>query len=405
MNENVTSAMRPIGEITRWLSGGTPDRSNASYWRGEIPWISAFTLKTTEISTSDQFITKDAVASGSKMAPLDSTLLLVRGSALHKEIRAGLVVAPVAFNQDVKALIPTEAIVPKYLTFAIQGNADQLLRLVTSAGNTAGVLDTKVVQDFEIHVPERREQQKIIAALNDADSFVMTLERLITKKQSIMQGMMQQLLTGKTRLPGFTGQWKNHSLSDLAVIDPEGLPSGTNAGELIDYISLEDVSRGLLLKSTRTTFRDAPSRARRVIRSMDVLFGTVRPNLQSHALYRGGLPRPIASTGFAVIRAIAERSDPKFLLGLIMSDLATAQIERIIAGSNYPAVSSRDVRGLSFTVPDVQEQVAIGEALADFESEIGLLRVRLAKARAVKLGMMQQLLTGRAVLQPAEANA
>ena len=95
--------LRPIGSVTKWLSGGTPDRSRADFWAGSIPWISAFTLKTSEIYSSDQMITQIAVTAGSKMAPKGSTLLLVRGSALHKEIRAGFVVSPVAFNQDVKA--------------------------------------------------------------------------------------------------------------------------------------------------------------------------------------------------------------------------------------------------------------------------------------------------------------
>ncbi|WP_431066801.1 hypothetical protein [Methylotuvimicrobium sp.] len=101
-----------VGQVTSWLSGGTPNRKRDDYWQGDIPWISGFTLKTLELKTSDQFLTSEGVDAGSKMAPLDSTLLLVRGSALHSEIRAGLVVAPLCFNQDVKALIPNKNIVP-----------------------------------------------------------------------------------------------------------------------------------------------------------------------------------------------------------------------------------------------------------------------------------------------------
>ncbi|MGB3330349.1 MAG: restriction endonuclease subunit S, partial [Thermomicrobiales bacterium] len=191
----------PLGAIVSFLSGGTPNRLNESYWRGSIPWISATTLKTMEVSTSDQHVTTRAVSAGSKMAPLHSTLLLVRGSALHSEIRASLVVAPVSFNQDVKALVPSSAIVPKFLTYSIHANSDRLLRLVTSAGNTAGVLDTNVLKAFKIWIPRRSEQESVVQQFDDVTAEIDALERRLQTTRNIKQGMMQELLTGRTRLP------------------------------------------------------------------------------------------------------------------------------------------------------------------------------------------------------------
>lgn len=191
----------PLGSVTSWLSGGTPNRSNPVYWSGTIPWISATSLKKLEVATSDQAVTPAAVAVGSKMAPLGSTLLLVRGSALHSEIRASLVTAPVCFNQDVKALVPSERVVPKFLTYSIHGNADNLLRLVTSAGNTAGVLDTRVVKSFEFWIPNRTRQQKVVTVLDDVSDELAALQSRLAKAKDIKQGMLQELLTGRTRLP------------------------------------------------------------------------------------------------------------------------------------------------------------------------------------------------------------
>ncbi len=191
----------PLGSVTSWLSGGTPNRSNPVYWSGTIPWISATSLKKLEVATSDQAVTPAAVVVGSKMAPLGSTLLLVRGSALHSEIRASLVTAPVCFNQDVKALVPSERVVPKFLTYSIHGNADNLLRLVTSAGNTAGVLDTRVVKSFELWIPSRTQQQKVVTVLDDVSDELVALQSRLAKAKDIKHGMMQELLTGRTRLP------------------------------------------------------------------------------------------------------------------------------------------------------------------------------------------------------------
>src|ERR1039458_8870535 len=93
----------PLGSITTWLSGGTPDRSRDGYWGGPIPWISAATLKAFAVEKSDQGITLDAVRAGGPIAPVGSTLILVRGMSVHREVRAGVVIQPVAFNQDVRS--------------------------------------------------------------------------------------------------------------------------------------------------------------------------------------------------------------------------------------------------------------------------------------------------------------
>ena len=202
-----------LGKLATFLSGGTPSRSNDGYWEGDIPWISATSLRRFYIFRSDSNVTKEAVESGSKMAPIGSTLLLVRGSALHKEILSGLVTDPVCFNQDVKALIPSQMIDPKYLTFVTRGKADRLLKLVSSAGNTAGVLDTKLLKGFSIPLPPTKAEQEAIAeALSDTDAWIESLEQLIAKKRRIKAGTSQALLTGKQRLPGFSGEWEVKTL-------------------------------------------------------------------------------------------------------------------------------------------------------------------------------------------------
>ncbi|MCH9733601.1 MAG: restriction endonuclease subunit S [Actinomycetia bacterium] len=190
-----------LGSIASMLSGGTPDRSNDAYWSGDIPWISATTLKQLEVSLSDQRVTQAAVRAGSRMAPLNATLILVRGSALHSEVRASLVVAPVCFNQDIKAMLPLPVVEPKFLTYSIHANSSRLLRLVTSAGNTAGVLDTKVLKDFEIWFPDRDTQRRVIAAFDDVCGELDTLAARLSKARAIKTGMIQQFLSGRTRLP------------------------------------------------------------------------------------------------------------------------------------------------------------------------------------------------------------
>jgi len=275
-------------------------------------------------------------------------------------------------------------------------------RLVDSLGlNTIGTsipyIKKENLANFAYPIPGTETEQRAIAgALSDVDGLIGALEKLIAKKRAIKQAAMQQLLTGKTRLPGFGGEWDTQQIDALATIDPENLSSTTDPNLAFNYISLEDVDAGRLLGSSGQTFKSSPSRARRVLRHDDVLMATVRPNLMAHLHFRSQVPSAVCSTGFAVLRARSGLAAPGFLFAHLFGDVVNEQIEKTLAGSNYPAINSRDVRMIKVPCPPtVEEQHAIATSLSDMDAEIEALEQRRDKTRAIKQGMMQQLLTGR----------
>jgi len=171
-------------------------------------------------------------------------------------------------------------------------------------------------------------------------------------------------------------------LQDLADVNPENLGARTASSFEFRYIDLGSVSHGRI--DWRATsvhrFGSAPSRARRVLRNGDVLFGTVRPSLRSHAAFRSGPSLCVASTGFAVVRARDGVSDPGFLAHYLLSDICAREARRVEVGSNYPAVSERDVR--QFAVPpfSLVEQQRIAEILDTLDDNIA------SAARLVEVG-------------------
>jgi type I restriction enzyme S subunit len=231
--------------------------------------------------------------------------------------------------------------------------------------------------------------------LSDIDDLIGSLDVLIAKKRDLKQAAMQQLLTGGSRLPGFENLWEIRSIGEVATVDPENLSARTDCDYRFKYISLEDVDTGRLTGYSELSFRFAPSRARRKIVAGDILVATVRPNLKSHLHFQQESPDWICSTGFAVVRCNRDRCDPDFLFQHMFGHSVHSQIERLIAGSNYPAISSNDVRALDIPMPDVREQKAIAAVLSDIEEEIAALESQRDKGRAIKQGMMQDLLTGR----------
>lgn len=407
------AASVPVGSVTTWLSGGTPDRANAAYWAGSVPWISAATLKATRIYDSDQRITEPAVRAGSKLAPQGATLVLVRGMALHHEVRAGLAMRPVSFNQDVKALIPRPGLLPQFLTYSLHAQRDSILDLVSSAGSGTGVLDTGLLKRLSIWLPEPHEQERIVDAIEDADSAVEALQRIIAKKQTIKQGMMQQLLTGGMRLPGYTEGWSDVRLGDhvrfvKTVALSRAQLDGTSPLRYLHYGDIH-TRAGVTLDAAHEPMPRATAtlagRAER-LQPGDLVFADASED--SAGVGKSVEIVSVPSDGVVPgLHTIAARFDKATLADGFKAYLQFIptfrdSLLRLAAGTKVLATTRTYVSSITLTLPGVDEQRAIAESLSSAEDEIDALRARLRKAECVKTGMMQQLLTGRVRL-PMEA--
>jgi type I restriction enzyme, S subunit len=191
------------------------------------------------------------------------------------------------------------------------------------------------------------------------------------------------------------GAWPVRQLIDLAEANPSTLSAQTNPSARFRYIDLSAVSRGSILWNQvhETDFAHAPSRARRLVEQGDVLFGTVRPALQSHGSVRGHQEGSlIASTGFAVIRAKGT-TDPRFLAHVILSESVFAQARRAEVGSNYPAVNESDVRKFVVPSPPFDQQRRIARVLDTIDDAIRTTEQLIAKLEQMKQGLLHDLLT------------
>ncbi len=194
----------------------------------------------------------------------------------------------------------------------------------------------------------------------------------------------------------FSGEWETKPLGEISDVNPQNFSSNTNPDYKFNYITLEQVDSGKLLGYSEEVFRSAPSRAQRVLQNGDVLMSTVRPNLMAHLFFHGQVPNAVCSTGFAVLRAKYDLSIPYFLFSQLFSEGVNDQIDKILSGSNYPAINSRDVKLIEIPCPPtVAEQRAIAEVLSDVDGLINALAALIAKKRAIKQATMQQLLTGK----------
>ncbi len=237
--------------------------------------------------------------------------------------------------------------------------------------------------------PSRREQQAIAAALSDVDALISSLDKLIAKKRDIKQAAMQQLLTGRRRLPGFYGEWEKRRLGDITELRKERIdPQADGAGEFC--VELEHIASG-----AGQLMGDASASSQVSMKSIfhtgDVLFGKLRAYLRKYWLAdRGG----VCSTEFWVLAANHQIVIPEFLFYLVATE-EFISMASMAYGTHMPRSDWNLARDYRLELPGLDEQRAIASVLSDMDAEIEALERRRDKTRLLKQGMMQELLTGR----------
>lgn len=190
--------------------------------------------------------------------------------------------------------------------------------------------------------------------------------------------------------------WRRARLKDLAEINPDQLGDGSDPDLPISYIDLSAVaSPSSTPTPTHYRFKDAPSRARRVVQDGDILVSTVRPYLRTFTRVpsvNGSEPTRVASTGFAVVRP-RHAADGDFLYQHVLGQRFTAWLLPLMTGSNYPAVNADDVSDYPLLCPPDGERQFIGAALCAVDDAIDATRGVIEQTRRLKTAVLQDLLT------------
>lgn len=252
------------------------------------------------------------------------------------------------------------------------------------------------IRKFDIPVPPTLVEQNAIAeALSDADALIEALEGLLAKKRQVKQGAMQELLTGKKRLLGFSGEWEVRKLGEIAEIVSGGTPS-TRIGEYwngnINWCIPTDITStpGKYLYTTEKRITELGLK-----NSSATLLPKGTLLLCSRAtIGEVKIAADVVSTNQGSKSLICfDQVYNEFLYYLLLT-MKSKLIEKAI-GSTFLEITKKEMSLIEIRLPTVSEQTAIAEILSDMDAEIAALEAKLAKARQVKQGMMQELLTGR----------
>jgi type I restriction enzyme S subunit len=194
--------VKRLDELGRWTGGMTPSMRNPDYWQaGTVPWISSGDVKSVRLTTTAFAISIYAVKQRvTTLLPAKSIIVVTRSGILRNYLPVAMNMIPMAINQDIKALLTNDHVLPEYLLHSLTCIGDRILARCLKSGTTVESIEFPWLKAFTIPIPTLLEQTAIADILSDMDGEIVALEAKLAKTQSIKQGMMQELLTGRIRL-------------------------------------------------------------------------------------------------------------------------------------------------------------------------------------------------------------
>jgi type I restriction enzyme S subunit len=331
-----------------------------------------------------------------KSKPRQNDILLTKDGTLG---RLALVRNEViCINQSVAVLRSNEKVFPAFLKLLLESPWYQSRMIEDAGGSTIKHIYITIVDKMPVGLPSDKEEQFAIAtALSDMDALLDGLDRLIDKKRAIKQAVMQQLLTGQTRLPGFSGKWEMRRLDTLAFIHSGGTPS-TNIDQFWDgtipWCTPTDITQlngSKYLTSTNRTITDkglASSSAEMIPANSVVM--TSRATIGECAINTVPVTTNQGFKNFVPF----DSTDVEFFYYLLQTQ--KQGFIRLCGGSTFLEIGKTQLAAYEVQIPSAKsEQTAIAQVLTDMDAEITALEARRTKTHALKQAMMQELLTGR----------
>ena len=341
-----------------------------------VPYIRVSDMNGSDLDVSGMLRTTHAIASKFARSRVEEGDLVYALRGQIGEVRSvDQSVAGANLTQGTARLSPTKQVISTFLLYCLR--SQQALRQadLSAKGSTFREITLESLRRIQVPIAPLPEQRAIATALSDVDALLSGLDSLIAKKQNLKQAAMQQLLTGQTRLPGFNGEWEVKRLGDVVEIQK---------GQLITEKTVIFGEVPVIAGGKKPAyFHNQPNRIGKTI--------TVSASGAS-AGYVELFDRPIFASDCSTI---SEGKDYSIEFICFQMQLRQGLIYRAQTGGAQPHIHAVDLAPIEIGCPELVEQTAIATVLSDMDTELAALQARLGKTRALKQGMMQELLTGR----------
>ena len=373
---------RPLGELVSFASGGTPSKKRDDYWGGTIPWISAKTLKTENIDTSDLSITEEGLKAGSKIAPKGSILLLTRGSGLFNGIPIARVEKDVAFNQDIKCLDSYGEVENEFIFYWLLSQKDYLMAKVGVTGIGAGKFDLDFLQKLMIPIPSERERKSIVGFANSISEKIRcnakVNDNLLRQAQALYKNRFVDLKPFNGEMPP---DWQLGTVSEIIELhDSKRIPLSSReranltkiypyygATSVMDYVDRYLFDGIYLLLGEDGTVVDDKG-----FPILQYVEGKFWVNNHAHII--------TGKNGFTV--------ETLYLL------FSLTNVRSIVTGAVQPKISQANLNNVSVVIPSKAELSTFNSIVQPIFSQIRNLRAESDRLTATRDILLPRLMSG-----------
>lgn len=302
----------------------------------------------------------------------------------------------------------TKELLPEYAGYALRARDVRKQIESRATYTTRALTNGRSLSECLFPLPREPEQKAIAQALSDIDDLISSLDALIEKKRDIKQGAIQQLLTGKRRLPGFSGEWPLSKIGGIFDI----LRNGSHAraafqddGEVYcaHYGAIHGTSRSHVTPGTFPRLKESFASGLPFAQDGDLLLADASEDLdgigKSVELMNCGAHKIVAGLHTILLRPKPKAVAPGYAGYLQFKPEFKSGLIRIANGISVYGISKNSLREIEVKLPSYDEQAQIAQFLITLQSEIAHQAYKRAKLYALRHGMMQQLLTGRVRLK------
>ena len=389
-----------------------PMRDKPTEFNGNIPWIRIEDVdgKYIEDSKSEQRVSEELVKKMNlKVYPI-GTVLCTCSCNMGSTV---IVKKPLISNQTFIGIVPMKDLDSTFLYYAMNANSKRLQHL--AEGAIQQYLSRHDFEHLKLAFPDKKEQTAIANFLDqktaEIDGLIADKEKLIELLQEKRQAVITEAVTkglnpnvrmkdsGIEWIGEIPEHWRLSKIKYESLINNKTLSESTDDDYEIDYIDISSVtSIGEIDGVQSLNFKDAPSRARRILYKGDTIVSTVRTYLKAIAFIENVQSNLICSTGFAVLTPLS-KVVPKYLFYLMRSEKYVNEIVRRSVGVSYPAVNASDIGALECALPDRDEQMYIVEYLDNCTTQINQLvndiQAQIQKLKEYRQSLISEIVTGK----------
>ena len=379
-----------IDDIAVVTSGGTPSRSNLTFWDGNIPWVTTSLVDFNIIQSAEEFITQKGLDNSSaKLFPKNTILMAMYGQGITRG-KVAILGIDATTNQACAAIKLQSNYDTQFIFQNLMSRYEEIRDLSNDGGQKN--LSAGIIKEIEVNYPEKREQIKIASFLSVVDEKISQLTQKHQLLREYKQGMMQKLFSQQIRFKADDGsefgEWENTVLGDIADIVGGGTPSTNNqaywSGDVV-WLTPSEINQKFIGESKRTISELGVQKSSAKKLPIGTILFTSRATIGEVAI---AIAEVTTNQGFQSFIS-NEKTFNEFLYYWIVNNKKSF-IERA-SGSTFLEISKSKIQPMEISLPCLEEQTKIANFLFAIDQKIEVVAQQIEQAKTWKKGLLQQM--------------